>query len=505
MKQHKENLRFKTLNNKTHFALCQVQNGFRNVWVRLMSFGAQPGVALFLLSLVAIGAMLLHSTQDGLMFAVAPLVKLKKDGATGDNLKFLEDLEKRFEALPEHMSKAELEAEITKIKNDVGVEFEKRAKATFEGIDAAKLKEFLGDDVKGVRAILMAQGEAIAALKGNKAPEDMSIRAHVVAWHTRNKDVIAKIKSGGRSEDLPPLEIRAANSPMTPANTISDTITIAAGSVIRMGGEVFDVRRTSPTFWDYITKGRTGLETLPWVNKKVPAASGSAAFIGPGIAKPGVSFTLEVEKSIAKKIAVSMKVANELLDDIDGMVTFIQVELAYQLKIAVNTALMTGVESSTVPAGVQTFSLGFTTSGLSTVNPNNWDCCRAIVAQIHKAFINSPIVIFMNPIDTANMDMEKAISQGTYMGLNVRQVPGAVIVEDYNVPVGFVQGIAIDLLKTLIYKDFVLKFGWENADFTLNLVTAIAEMRIHSYHSENDAAGFVYDDLADIKSQIAAA
>jgi len=382
--------------------------------------------------------------------------------------------------------------------------------AEFKGLSIEKLKEMLDEGDKGIRSIMLKQGEEITKMKleleGNKK-DDLSIRAQVGAWQTRNKEIIAKIRAGNSAlvGQLEQLEIRAANSPMTPANTISDTIAFNAGSVIRMGGEVFDLRRTQPTFWDFLPKGRTGLENYPWVNKKVPAGSGNAAFIGPGVAKPGTSFTLEVENSNAKKIAVSMKVATELLDDIDGMTTYVQVELAYQLKIQANADLMTGVGSSTKPAGVQTFSLPFTTSGLSTVNPNNWDCCRAIVAQIHKAFINSPIVIFMNPIDTANMDMEKAISQGTYMGLNVRQVPGAIIVEDYNTAVGFVQAIATDCLKTLIYKDFIMKWGYENDDFTKNLITAIAEMRIHSFHSENDAAAFVYDDLADIKSQIAAA
>jgi hypothetical protein len=259
-----------------------------------------------------------------------------------------------------------------------------------------------------------------------------------------------------------------------------------------------------PTFWDYLNKAKTNLENLPWVNKKVPADSGAAAFIGPGVAKPGVSFTLEVENSTAKKVAVSLKTVTELMDDVDGFASFIQDELKYQLDIKTNSTLMTGVGSSTVPAGVQTFSLPFSTSGLSTVNPNNWDAARAVIAQIRVAFINGPVVIFMNPIDTANMDMEKAISMGTYMGLNARPIPGGVIVEDNSIPVGYIQAIAIDALKLKIYKDFVLKFGWENDDFTKNLITAIAERRIHFYHSDNDAAAFVYDDLADIKSQIAA-
>ncbi|MEY4931157.1 MAG: hypothetical protein RI909_1881, partial [Bacteroidota bacterium] len=42
----------------------------------------------------------------------------------------------------------------------------------------------------------------------------------------------------------------------------------------------------------------------------------------------------------------------------------------------------------------------------------------------------------------------------------------------------------------------------ENDDFTKNLVTAVAEMRLHSFHSANDEEAFVYDSFADIKSAI---
>lgn len=452
--------------------------------------------AIGLFALVVAVCIFVHPIAGLGTLALAPAIKFKKDGLDkdSDGYKYLEILQSRLT----------VEGELGLSKEEVTAAIDAKIKS-WEGLDAVQLKALL-DGEKGVMKILAKQGEDITAMKGQiqGTIDESSIRSQVEAWHTKNKDAIQKIKAGGKA-DLPMLEIKAANSPMTPANTLTSTVALAAGSVIRMGGDVFDIHRTQPTFWDFINKGRTGLETYPWVNKKVPAASGAAAFIGPGVAKPGISFTFDVEKSNAKKIAVSMKVATELLDDIDGMTTYIQVELAYQLKIQLNSDLMTGVLSATKVAGVQTYSLLFTTNGLSTTNPNNWDVCRSIVAQIRLAFINSPIVIFMNPIDTANMDMEKAVSQGSYMGLNIRQVPGAIIVEDYNIPVGYVQAIAIDCLKTLIYKDFNLQFGWENDDFTKNQITAIAEMRLHSFHSANDAAAFVYCAISDVKAQIAAA
>jgi len=432
--------------------------------------------------------------------AVAPFIKFDKSGLEGDNLKFVTDLEKRISAISHEELKSLLADDMK-----LAVREATKMLDSLDKVSIDKLKEMLGEDDKGVRSILLKQGEAIQKLQKNitKAEEFMDIRSQVAKWQTDNKETIAQIK-GGTRRDLPAFEVRAANSPMTPANTVSDTITINPADAIRGGAPVFDIRRIAPTFWDYIVKGSTNLETYPWVNKKVPADSGAAGFIGPGIAKPGVSFTFEVEKSNAKKIAVSMKLATELLDDIDGMTSYVQNELEYQLKAKMNTTLMTGVLSSTLPAGIQTYSLGFTTSGLSVLNPNNWDCARAVVAQMRAAFITGPIVIFMNPIDTANMEMDKANGNGNYTGINARPITGATIVEDNNIPVGYVQAFAVDALKTLIYKAFTMTFGWENDDFTKNLVTVIAESRIHSFHSDNDAAAFVYDDLADIKSQIAA-
>lgn len=484
-------------------------NGYKSVQGKAAHYLSKPivqcGMLLLAFGVFALLSQFMAATSAAALAVAPAFIKFDKSGLSGANLDLVNDLEKRIKAIDIDDLKDALSADLKLAVREAKEQLKRFDKLSDEQV--AELSGMLGtDDKLNIRSIVMAQGELITKLQQNVAiaEERKDIRSQVSEWQTRNKEAIAKIKSGEKA-GLPTFELRAANSPMTPANTVSDTITINAAAAIRQGAPVFDIRRIEPTFWDYIPKGRTGLETLPWVNKKVPAASGEAAFIGPGVAKPGVSFTFEVEKSNAKKVAVSMKMATELLDDIDGMTTYVQIELAHQLKAKVNTTLMTGVESSTVPAGVQTFSLGFTTSGLSTVNPNNWDCARAVIAQMRAAFINGPIVIFMNPIDVANMDMEKAISQGTYLGINARPIPGGTIVEDNNIPVGYMQAIALDALKTLIYKDFVVTFGWENDDFTKNLVTVVAEMRLHSYHSDNDAAAFVYDDFADIKSQIAAA
>lgn len=334
-------------------------------------------------------------------------------------------------------------------------------------------------------------------------PKDLSLRGQVADWQARNAEAIKQIRSGTAAA-LTPFEYRAADSPMTPTTVhAGSSISIGATPVIQGGGQVIDLLRVQPTLWDLIPKGRTTLETYPWVNKKVPAESGAADYLAPGSAKPKVSFTLEVEKSNAKKPAVSIKVATELLEDIDGMTSFMETELRYQLKNHINGILMSAnAATATDPAGILSFANAYTLTGVWTDNANNYDASQAAIAQIRAAHMDGPVLVGMNPVDVTNMRLTKAISQGQYMGLNLLPVPGGFIVEDYNIVAGNILAFAVDALKTLIYKDFRIAYGWENDDFTKNLVTAIAETRIHQFHSDNHAAAFVYDSLDDIKAAI---
>lgn len=383
------------------------------------------------------------------------------------------------------------------------------AMKTFDGIDLDGLRSMLKADT-GVMKVLVDMGKKMTELEEKAGKKDdavnLSVRGQVEAWMKEHKDVINKVKNKGR-DGLPELELRVA-SPMTPANTYNGSAYLPQP---QFEAGIHEIRRIKPTFWDYLTKGRTSSAAYVWVNKKNPL--GAAGFIGPGVAKPGVSFEIETEISNAKKIAVSEKVAIELLDDIDGMTSWITNELAYQLKAKLNTTLMTGTLSSTVPAGVQTFSDTYHTLGISTTNPNNFDVIRAVVAQLRLGFFggpsDGPIVFFINPVDAANMDLTKADDSGVYMlppfsTANGQVVAGATIVEDNNIDAGYFQAGLMDLFKLLIYKDFTITWGLEMDDFTKNLRTAIAEMRVHSFHSDVDAAGFIYDTFANVKTEITA-
>jgi len=384
---------------------------------------------------------------------------------------------------------AEEKALLDKVRLAVKGEIE-LTKGEIEALAAKveKMKDY--ETLKQEHVVLM--GELKAMKENGQVNQSPDIQTQIKLWVEENKVALKNIKSGQKA-DLTALTVKL-NSPMTPSNTYNSSAYLPQPE---FQAEPNEIVRVAPTFWDYLKKGVTSAAAYVWVNKKNP--EGAAGFIGPGVAKPGVSFELATEISNAKKVAVSEKCATELLEDIPGMASWLQNEIAYQLKAKINTTLMTGVASSTVPAGIQTLSVAYSLTGVETANPNNWDAIIAAVAQLRSGNLQGQVTAFINPVDYANMILTKATSQGQ---LFVPAQSGVTIVEDNNIPVGYLQIAILDYYKILIYKAFSVMFGWENDDFTKNLVTAIGEMRIHQFSSENHTGFAIYDTFANIKTAI---
>ncbi len=426
-------------------------------------------------------------------------IELNKDGATGDNLTLLEGLEKRFKDLPDSLTKEQITTEVRSALKGLMKEDGSLA------VDFTKLQEILGEDDKGIRSILKAQGDAIAQLKvsGNQRVEDMSVRSQVAAWMEKNQKAIDGVREGTRAE-LPQLQIRAAIT-MTDAASLGGSAYLPRPQV-QPG--VIDLVRTQPTFWDRLTKGRTNANPYIWVNKT--NKQGSAAFIGEGVLKPLASFELSTETSVPKKVAERMKASTELLYDVDGMTSLIENELRFEVMVAANAAVLTGVASSTNPKGVTQYASLFTLTTLTGVpTPNNSDAIRAAIAQLQVLNFGSNLTAYINPIDAANMELSKG-SNGQYVlppftSADGRIIAGVPVIVDNNIDVGYLLIGDMTKYKVLMYQDFYVQWGWENDDFSKNLITIIGEMRFHQWVSTNWTGAFIYDTFANIKTAILAA
>lgn len=379
-------------------------------------------------------------------------------------------------------------------------------KEALKDVPVEALRE-MANEKTGVMAQLaeMALRMQKLEVKATEVVKDMSIRGQVAAWHEANKENILKIRAGEKV-DVKPLEIRVA-SPMTVGTVNAGASPYIGRTEIESGINDFLVYPNK--FWETIKKGRTNAPTYGWVNKT--NRLGAAAFIAPGDPKPGVSFALEAETSNAKKIADSAKTVTELLDDIDGMVTFIETELKEQVFIKMNTVLMADdAATSTLPAGIGFYAVPYPAGvGIATTNPTYMDDIRAVVGYLRSGKLTGDITVFVNSIDAANMDLSKATDSGVYLlppftTQNGQVIAGAKIVEDQNMPVGTFLAAFLRYYRILIYKDFTVSWGWENDDFTRNLLTAVGEMRIHQFVNGIHTGFAVKDTFANVTAAITA-
>lgn len=330
-----------------------------------------------------------------------------------------------------------------------------------------------------------------------------SIRSQVKSWMAKHKEAIDVTVRTGDFRSLPPIEIRIPDDPMTitSVNSGSSGFLPNAGGI---QGSVIDLVRTQPTFWSLLPKGSTDLNPYVWAYKY--NKEGSADFIGEGVLKPIASFEIRTETSVAKKVAERMRVSRELLKDVKGMTSMIENELRYEVLKHANDAALTATSSSTDPAGITTIASAFTLTGLEVESPNNYDAIRAAVAQLQSLNFTSNIVAFVNPVDAAQMDLDKG-QDGHYAlppfySAGGQQVSGVRVISDNNIAVGFLLVGSMDTYKILMVEQFRIEWGLDSDDFSKNLITVIGEMRFHQFFPTNYAGSWIYDAFTDIKTAI---
>lgn len=333
--------------------------------------------------------------------------------------------------------------------------------------------------------------------------EPTSMRDVIQAWKEANQETIDLVRTKTEMRNIPALEFRAV-ADLTLAKLNAGSSAFLPNVGVLPG--VVDLVRTQPTFWSRLTKGRTNLNPLVWVNKV--NKEGAANFIGEGVLKPQVSFELATQQSVPKKVAERMRVSTEMLNDVPGLESLIRNEMIYEIEKHANDAVLTATASATDPAGITTLASGFTLTTIEAGGaPSYADAIRAAIAQLQSLNFTDNLAAFINPVDAANMDLSKSGDDGHYLlppfvsqsGMLVSGVPVYV---DNNIAVGNL--LIGDMTKYKIYmvEDLTVRFGLNGDDFSENMVTVIAEMRFHQTFSSNHTGAFIYDSFADIVAAI---
>lgn len=392
---------------------------------------------------------------------------------------FSEDEVKGLKALGSYI-KAQLEAVAAGIASVEDVTASVKADFEKAGISGAKLDK--------LEAALKAQGTTLSLMKEARTGQGGDTLAAQVKAFIENKDNIAAIKKG-QSVGVE-LNIKGEAATMTTAN--------AKPAIDRLNVEVdrtiHEAPREADAIYSRLVKGATSSPTIAWVNRK--DKDGGAAFISEGELKPLKDWTYETELSTAKKIAVSCKVATEMLADAPFMAGEIDRLLRQDLMSEVNEKVLTGNGTGAEIKGVTKDAATYTSTELDdkVERPNNADAVRAAVLQL-RLLNYRPDTLFINPVDNAVLDLTKDTT-GHYLAVELRAlISGITIVETANIDKG--KFLLMDTSRWMLrpYENLRLEYGLENDDFRKNLVTVIAEMRLHSYQNSIDKGSLVYGDF----------
>lgn len=408
-----------------------------------------------------------------------------KDFKLPEGVNFSDDEKKGLQALGDYM-KSQMEQIAAGITPQEQVL--EAAKAEFEKLGIS------GEKLQKLEDALKTQGTELAAMKmgGGRKQNDAvnQIKAFI-----ENMENIERVKAHGTAS----LVLKAEAAAM---------LTTAASAPIGLfNTEVIPGIQEAPkeanAIYSRLLKGSTKSPLIKWANRV--NGSGGAAFIAEGALKPLKDWTYEEGESTAKKIAVRAKVSTEMLSDFPYMRSEINKLLREDLLEVVDEKLLAG-STAVEPKGILNNAASYTTTSLdgTIVAPNYADAVRASVLQL-RLLNYTPNVLFINPSDKAAIDLTKD-NNGRYMSDELAKVIGNIdIVETTHIDAG--KFLLMDTSRWFVrnLEEFRLEYGWENDDFTKNMVSVIAEMRLHSYQNSIDAGSLVYGTFATIQAALAKA
>ena len=257
-----------------------------------------------------------------------------------------------------------------------------------------------------------------------------------------------------------------------------------AQTVIRQHANVASITGRSVTYAEYV------------------AGEGDAAWVPEGGLKPSMSATLQEKTINAGKVALTVKLTEETLTDLPQLVAEIQSEIINRIGLAEEAGILSGTGADGQIKGVASDMPGFSLGTFKIEKANAYDAIVAAYTQIVSTsnMAYRPNLVLMNPIDYAQMQLVKDVN-GQYLRpfrVGDELIPGLRVEASTAVAQGDLWVGDFNYLNIRDVWALTVQFGWENDDFTKNLVTMIGEKRLIAYIKAQYKTAFVKDTIANI-------
>lgn len=364
-----------------------------------------------------------------------------------------------------------------------------------------KMQELNGlqEKLEGMQEVETKMQQMKDAIKTLEQKQAQSQGAPVDAFEREIKSMFESADYKGLKKKSGAVEIEIKEAAlMTTTNVMTNAPALGRRIVDRT---IHEAPRERTAIYDRVVKGSVSAPNVAWVNRV--NKEGGSAFIAEGTLKPLMDWEYKQETANPKKIAVRTKVSTEMLEDFDFILSEIRRMMTLDLREVIDEKLLTGAGNADEPKGITTAAGGYTSSALddSVVMPNEADAIRAAMLQM-RTLNFYPDVVFLNPAQKAMMDLTKT-SQGNYIKVELDSVLASLqIIETTRIEEGHFLLIDSSKWQVRPYNTITFRTGWENDDFSKNLVTFICEQRLFDYWNSIDLGAFIYEDFDTVKAAI---
>lgn len=266
--------------------------------------------------------------------------------------------------------------------------------------------------------------------------------------------------------------------------TLTTATTDSAGSVgpgadrQRLSGIITAPNRRM-TIRDLLTQGQMSEASISWIQET--GFTNAAGMVAEGAKKPESDIKLAEKTSTAKVIAHWMKASRQALDDVDQLRGHIDGRLLYGLALKEEGQLLngdgTGQNLDGLMSQATTYSASFVVTDETPIDKMRLAMLQAVLAEYPATGH------VMNPIDWARIELTKDADNRHIIGIP----QGTATPTLWGLPVVSTQSMAVDSFLTGAFQmgaqvwdrwDARVEVGYENDDFTKNLVTILAEERL---------------------------
>lgn len=244
------------------------------------------------------------------------------------------------------------------------------------------------------------------------------------------------------------------------------------------------------------------ISTTSVVYAEITGTNGDAAWVPEGGLKPAMNVTLGTKTINVGKIALTAKITSEVMSDIPQLVQEIRSEIINKIDTKEAEGILNGSGTGGEIKGVAADFPAFSLTGLEVEKPNMYDAIVAgytqIVSTSNMAY--APNAIRMNPVDYAKMQLTKN-TNGDYIRpfkVGDELITGLRVIQDASTEIGSFIMADFRYLNIRDYQVLSITFGWENDDFTRNMVTMIGEKRLLAYVKSQYKTAFLSDTFANV-------